>query len=181
MNMRSFPEHLYDSFTRVHGWSFGTLSILLGLLTYFVSPNTHVALGWFVFLATVAMALFAIFLDAAHAGWKSSRRGLPEVRKALPPPANYPGIVRILLVEHSDIFGVDALISVYLKEDEYERLIGIGRVITVQSNGLLQIGVSSIMEVDPSTERKLDGNDASLLKKLIIKPSIPSYLLQEIP
>jgi hypothetical protein len=179
--MRSFPEHLYDSFSRVNGWLLGGLGLLLSIATFFFGPETKLVVGWLVAVAAVSTVLFAILLDAAYSGWKSSRRGLPEVRKALAPPLNYPGIVRILIVDPSDLFGVDALVSVYLKDDEYERLIGIGRVITVQTNGFLQIGLSPITEADPEIEKKLDSNDASLLKKLLIKPSIPSYILQEIP
>lgn len=177
--MRSFTHHLYDSFLRINGWLIGGLALALSIAVFFFGPEAKVAIGWLVATIAASVFLLALFADAAFAGWRASRRGLPEVRKALEPPANYSGVARILIVDPSDLFGVDAIVSVYAKEDEYERLIGIGRVLTIQTNGYLQIGISTLTEPDGDTARKLIANDAGFLKKLLVKPSAPSYLLQE--
>lgn len=177
--MKSFSEHIYDSFTRINGWLTGGIALALSITVFFFGPETKVVVGWLVATIAISLFLLAVLVDAAYAGWRASRRGLPEVRKTLEPPLIYTGISRILIVDPSDLFGVDALVSVYVKEDEYERLIGIGRVLTVQTNGYLQIGISSITESSPEIITKLNTNDASFLKKLLVKPSVPSYLLQE--
>jgi hypothetical protein len=177
--MHSFSEHLYASFTRINGWLFGTVGLVVSVGAFFFGPDTKVVVGWLVALAAVASVFLGVLSDAAYSGWKSSRQALPGVRKALVPPQNYPGIVKVLIVDSSDLFGVDALVSIYVKEDEYERLLAIGRVLTIQTNGFLQVGLTNLTDMDAETEKKLDANDAALLKRLLIKPSIPSYVLQE--
>jgi hypothetical protein len=177
--MKTFSRHLYDSFLRVNGWVLGGLALIFSIAVFFFRPEDKVAVGWLIATIAAALVMLAITVDAAHCGWRASRRGLPDVRKTLDPPATYRGIERILIVDPSDLFAVDAVVSVYAKEDEYERLIGIGRVLTIQTNGYLQIGISTLTESSAAITKKLSGNDASFLKTLIVKPSVPSYLLQE--
>lgn len=177
--MKSFKKHIYESFTRINGWLTGSIALVLSIAVMFFTPETKVLVGWLVASIIFSLLFLAVLFDAAYAGWSASQRGLPEVRRTLEPPLNYTDIAIILLVEPSDLFGVDVLVSVYAKEDEYERLIGIGRVLTVQTNGYLQIGIFTITEPNADIIMKLNNNDASFLKKLLVKPSVPSYLLQE--
>ena len=140
MRVKSFLEHLYDSVVRVRGWLIGALALVLSIAVFFMTPETKVVVGWLVVVGAPSALVIVILLDAAYTGWRASRRGLPEVRRVLESPSTYSGIA-IHIVDPSDLFGVDALVSVYAREDEYERLIGIGRVLTIQTNGYIQIGV----------------------------------------
>lgn len=177
--MKSFGGLIYKSFLRINGWLFGGLALAISIAVFFVSPETKILVGWLVTAVAFSLVLIAILFDASRISWKASQRGLPEVRKTLEPPEIYQGIERILIVDPSELFGVDVLVSIYAKEEEYERLIGIGRVLTVQTNGYLQVGISTFTESSADIVGKLKGNDAGFLKKILIKPSVPSYLLQE--
>jgi hypothetical protein len=177
--MRSFWGLIYDSFIRINGWLFGGLGLALSIATFFFSPETKFPVGWFVVLGSLSIVVVVVLYDASRTSWKASQRGLPAVRRTLEPPDIYQGIEKILIVEPSELFGVDALVSIYTTEEEYERLIGIGRVLNVQTNGYLQIGISTLTETSPDLIDKLKGNDSAFLKKILVKPSVPSYLLQE--
>lgn len=177
--MRSFWELIYDSFIRINGWLFGGLGLALSVAALFFSPDTKVSVGWFVALGSLSIVVFVVLYDASRISWKASQRGLPAVRRTLEPPEIYQGVEKILIVEPSELFGVDALVSIYTTEEEYERLIGIGRVLNVQTNGYLQVGISTLTETSDDLAGKLKGNDSAFLKRLLVKPSVPSYLLQD--
>lgn len=177
--MESFRGLLYESFLRIHGWLLGVLALTLSIVVFFVGPDTKILIGWLVASWAVLLIALAVLADSALSAWRLSRRGLPQVRSSLKPPQIYEGIKRILLTDPSDLFGVDGLVSVYVKEDHYERHIGIGRVLTVQTNGYLQIGITAVTDSDSQLVEKLNGNDASFLGKLLVKPSVPSFLMQE--
>lgn len=177
--MKTFGALLYESFLRVNGWLLGGAALVLSITVFIVSPATKVAVGWLIAALATCIVIVVVVVDAASTAWRMSQRGLPKVRRTLDPPKIYVGVIRILIVDPSDLFSVETLISLYVKDDEYERLLGLGRVLTVQSNGILQIGITSLVDADEAIQTKLNGNDAGFLKALLVKPSFPSYLLQE--
>lgn len=177
--MRSFWGLIYDSFLRINGWLFGGLGLALTVAAFFFTPENKVPVGWFVAAGTLSIVVIVVLYDASRTSWKASQRGLPAVRRTLEPPDIYQGIEKILIVEPSELFGVDVLVSIYITEDEYERLIGIGRVLNIQTNGYLQIGISTLTETSGELIDKLKSNDSAFLKRLLVKPSVPSYLLQD--
>ena len=62
--------------------------------------------------------------------------GKPKVRKVL---INE----RLLLVEQSPWLSVGVMTSTFVMEDDMERLVGVGEVVNVQANGLVQVSVQS--------------------------------------
>ncbi|MBK7023028.1 MAG: hypothetical protein IPH41_05785 [Sulfuritalea sp.] len=178
--MRSFPKHLYDSFIRVNGWLVGLVGLIFSVGSFFfIKPDTTVAIGWLISTVIVAILVLVVAMDAAYVAWRSLKRGLPDVRRSLAPPAAYDGIDLLLLVDPSDLFAVDAMIAVYVNEDDYERLLAVGRVLTIQTNGFLQVGIKATADAGDDSLSKLRSNDASFLRKLLVKPSVPSYAIQE--
>ena len=178
--MKSFSAHLYNSFLRINGWLVGVTALALTIAAYYFGPEEKVGIGSLVTTAAISILIIVVLIDAAYVGWRESQRGLPEIKKILDAPAEYSGISKLLIVSPSELFGVDVLVSVYMKEDEYERLIGIGRVLTIQVNGYIQIGMTSITETNGEIIGKFNNNDASFLKKLLVKPSVPSFLLENL-
>src|SRR5690606_2644181 len=98
--------------------------------------------------------------------------------RTLDPPAIYKGIHRVLLIEPSDLFGAEVIVSLYVTENDYERLVGVGRVLSVQVNGSIQVGITAILDGHQDIVSQLNGNDAEFLKKLIVKPSVAAYILE---
>lgn len=176
--MKSFSAHLYSSFLRINGWLVGAVALILTIAAYSFKPDDKVSIGLFITTAAISILIIVVLIDAAYVSWRESQRGLPEIKKILNAPSEYSGISKLLIAAPSELFGVDVLVSVYVKEDEYERLIGIGRVLTIQVNGFIQIGMTSITETNGDMIDKFNNNDASFLNKLLVKPSVPSFLLE---
>jgi len=67
------------------------------------------------------------------------------------------------------LFTFNTLFSVFSISDEVEELIGTGRVINVQINGMLLIGVL-LFEGKENLIKLIVQNSKETLKKLVIKP-----------
>lgn len=83
----------------------------------------------------------------------------PEVKKTL---GN-----SVILVDRSDWLSHQTAVAVYYTDDEVERMLCIGQVINIQTNGLIQI------ELQPPNETgDFDKKLADLRQNLLIKPGI---------
>lgn len=171
--MKSFTGILYEAFIHVNGWVLSLVSLAVAFLTYKYTAETKVPI-WVLFITSAILTIILVIVfDAALIAWRRSSQVLPSVKKSVPPPAIYVGIVMLLLVSPSDLYGVHSLVSLYLKEDEYELLIGLGKVLTIQTNGCIQVGLMDLLDMEPEIAKKIENNDATILKKLVVKPSFP--------
>jgi hypothetical protein len=51
--------------------------------------------------------------------------------------------------------------------------VGVGAVINVQENGLIQVALIDVQESQGHVVQKLLNNDGDLLKRLLVKPTVP--------
>ena len=91
--------------------------------------------------------------------------GNPRVRKVLRDD-------HLLIVEHSPWLGVGVATSVYIVEDQLERLVCVGEVINVQLNGLVQIKVALTPEGMQCWQDIWNALDKQQMDSLIIRPGI---------
>jgi hypothetical protein len=85
----------------------------------------------------------------------------------------------VLLMSRSALFGVNTLVTIYYVEilgigqdHLFERTIGIGRVINVQENGLIQVLVLREVSNDAELWQRIRGREMATLSHVIIKPSV---------
>lgn len=85
----------------------------------------------------------------------------------------------ILVMERSRQFGVNILVTVYYEEslaagraEIFERTIGIGRVINIQENGLIQVRLLREVSNHGDLWQRIRNRDTTTLSNVIIKPSI---------
>ena len=104
---------------------------------------------------------------------------LPKVKQGTKPPSLYTSAVALLLLEKTEIFGHESLVSVYYKEDNYEILIGLGFISTVQENGLIQVIVqSNVDDRYNDTWKLITSNNTNALERILVKPTIPKSILK---
>ena len=78
----------------------------------------------------------------------------------------------LILLEPSEILSHSALISYFFVDDgDYERFVGVGKVIHIQENGKIQAEIINWLK--PDLLKRLQENDVTVLRRLIVKPSIP--------
>lgn len=167
------PHLLWESFRSTSGPVLTTLSLVATLVAWIFSHDVKVSIVWLVFLTGVAVVVVSTLAQAAFAAYKSTRR-LPAIRLASKPPPAYRDVHVVILLEASELFAHDSLVSVYqLQEHGYEVLVAIGRVLTVQDNGLIQVGVHRMFDPNTHLLEKLVQNDKRVLESLLVKPSVP--------
>ena len=111
---------------------------------------------------------------------KVNRRWLPKILLAQQPQGKT-GVEIECLLENSELFSNDTFISFYYTgEDEFERLIGTGVVVTVQANGKIQALMDRRVNAYQDILEKLARNDATILDRTVVKPSITRDMLRNI-
>jgi len=180
LRVGSFGRELYESFCRIRGVPTTLIALFLGLAYFYVSGNQS-TLSLRIVLPTFVAALIVLLtlLDLSLQLYKKATKQLPRVKQARTPPGIYPNAVALLLLEGSEIYGHESLVSIYYRDDNFEVLIGIGFVLTRQDDGLIQVVVVRQLE---DTYRDIWGkvcqNDASVLPKLLVKPSLPKLFAE---
>ena len=164
-------NRLYKSFVRVKGYVLSSFGLLIGLLAFFVTPTTEIPVRWVVVFAVPFFLLFIVVCDVAYCGIQDII--LPKVKASYKPSSLYSDAIATLLLEKSNLFGHESLVSVYVKENAFEKLIGIGYVLTIQQNGLIQVLVIQGVEKQDSIWEKIRSGNSNVLSKLLIRPSIP--------
>ena len=80
----------------------------------------------------------------------------------------------LLLLEPSDLFGFDASVSIYRRNADFEEMIGIGRVFTIQENGFIQITLDVIVpSADTAFLTNLQAGNAQALSETLVRPTVP--------
>jgi hypothetical protein len=171
-------KEIYKSFIRVNGYLLSSFSLLIALLLFFVTPTTDIPVRWVVVFAVPFFLLFIVVCDVAYCAIQDIV--LPKVKASREPSSLYPNALAILLLEKSNLFGHESLVSVYFKGDDFETLIGVGYVLNIQQGGLIQVLViGKVGEAQDDTWEKIRNNNGDILSKLLIRPSI-TKIMQDI-
>lgn len=175
--MKNYFQNLYESFIRIHGVPVILLEICLGVIAFIYSSSDTVSLKIIVPLGVILFLCLITLLDNSIHNFHKTSNFLPKVKLARPPTALYDGAKAILLLEPSDVFAHETLVSIYLSDNDFEQLIGIGFILTIQRNGLIQVLVNkSIEEEGDNIWERICNNDLIILAKLHVKPSVPKIL-----
>jgi hypothetical protein len=166
------------SFFKTQGPLIAGLGLLLTAISWLVPLDTHAAVSllavvrWTVPMVVFVAMFLATLLYALVLGRNMSQ--LPRVLYARGVfPSSGDGEATLLLLEKSELFGHDAVVSMYhLGEKGFEELAGVGHVLNIQEDGKIQVLIDNVVACHEIFS-KLAGNDATVLAKVRVKPSAP--------
>lgn len=179
----SWRSLLYDSASDRMGLILALVGIGLAFLFYLTTPNKVIP---FWVAAAIIIALLSLLFIALHALKQISQASpkvLPNLLAVL--EGKPKGTPPILLLEPSELFGIDSVVSVYHKDivNEFEILIGYGSVLTIQSDNKIQIQVDEWLPGNEDISEKVSQENGNILKGIIIRPNAPrsagNYVTQE--
>ena len=153
------------------------ISLFVMIGAFFWLDTKTVALRWVILVGTLTVFVVAILVDLTVRLSSAARASLPSARAGYPPSSPYDQGVGVLLLDPSDLFSQDAVVSVFSRQNDFERLIGVGQVLTIQDNGLIQVVVLKDLGSDDKLWERLRSNDATALRDVLVKPSIPRQVL----
>jgi hypothetical protein len=169
----SFWASIWVSFLRANGVLIGVLAVVVSVAFWLVAPDTSVPLGLALPIGLLCLVLIVTLGNAAYENFRRSRRLLPSVLHARKPPAETLGAKVLCLLEPSELFSHDALVSFYYVDEEgFEQLIGMGVVLNVQEDRKIQVALTQAIEGHVEKLEKLVQNEARILKKIRVKPDI---------
>lgn len=177
---RSFPALLYDGFRRVQGFLIGVIGVVLTIAAWQIPSARAVPVAWVVPVGVVALLLIFTLWDAAYRAFSAAVHPLPRVRGRVKATPIFGSAIAILLLEPSALFSHDTIVSVYyIDEDGFERLTGIGRVLNIQGDGKIQVGITYL---EPSLAETFEEATKSpaRLQRIIVKPNVPEPLLKSL-
>lgn len=188
----SFWDLIWSSFLDIQGILIGFLGIVITIILSRFRVATPIPLDFIIIIGLFTLLLIATLFQASYKSFKLnqkiqadlkqnefklSRQVLPKIIRAKKRESENLEIE--FLLENSPLFSNDTLISFYYTDDdEFERLIGAGIVRNVQRDGkiyaLLDIPIASYQDI----LNKLANNDANILGRTVVKPSITRDTLQ---
>jgi len=175
MMRKGFWNLVAEGFYSASGPSFAIGSIIVAVILWVFSPTTTIrlviALPVLLFLVLAALILGKAVLLALQA----SGQNLPGVIVVRDGPNP------VLLLEHSDLFSHEAVVSIYhIGDDKFERFLGLGWVANVQQDGRIQILMHHQAEGYEDIVLRMRQNDAVVLRGILVKPSVPLRYLERI-
>ncbi|MGB2247210.1 MAG: hypothetical protein ACPH3N_06045 [Alcanivorax sediminis] len=180
MKANSFGNLIWSSAIRSWGPVVAFIGLAIAFLAFFFAPTTDtVELRWLIVIVSIGFMLLVIFARAAWDANENQIVGLPKVIYVKDPPKAFPNAFALFLVEPTPLFSYDAIVSIYYLDDGVERLVGVGKVINVQNDLKVQVLVLDDYDFGGKSE-SIKNNSKDELKKLIVKSSVPGFLMEAI-
>jgi hypothetical protein len=174
----SFALHLYSSFKAIYGPFLTFVGVVLAIITFFTIPATSsLPVRYAILVILIALCLIIWLFDASWSAFNRKSNVLPSVICAREAPKSFKKAIALLILESSEFFSYDSVVSIYSVENEIEILVGVGKVINIQENKKIQVLVTHrIEEIDWNLILQ---NNVNELRKLIIKPTVSSTAFVE--
>jgi prolipoprotein diacylglyceryltransferase len=180
MKQISFGNLLWESTVKSWGGILTFLGFVGAILVFYLVPEeSNIKLKHILPAIIVAFFFVVVALRAAWAACQYSSVNMPRVMYVKDAPKAYQGSCALFLVEPTPLLSHDAIVSVYYLEDDLERLVGVGKVINVQNDKKVQILITENYDFGEKLNQIMN-NSKDELKKLIVKASVPSFILEAI-
>ncbi len=175
MNM---SDRIWKALLKTWGAVFSIVSLAASVFVYFVAPDTDtIKMNIFFVVIFLFFGIIIILLRALHDANTDAKVNLPKIRKVLDPPRSYDKASALLLVDSSNLLAHDSSVTLFMLEDDYEQLIGIGIVINIQDDKKVQVALFKNNESEQLINQ-LKENKKHDLERLILKPSVPRSFLE---
>lgn len=114
----------------------GVLLSAIGIGLWFFTPQTTIPLSLLLLIVIIALVVTLTFASTAYELFSKTKDffSLPRVIATRKIAAKNRRIDLIFLLEPSELFSIDALVSFYYFDADFEQLIAIGRVINIQQD-----------------------------------------------
>jgi len=159
------------------------IAFCLALLGTLWDPGVRVQISliWLVVIGFVTVAWLAAATRMAIEARRLAREDPPRTRYVYVPPTpdDTEQQAITLIVGRSRQFGVNIFVTIYYEEslgvgssEIFERAIGIGRVVNIQENGLIQVQVLRQMPGQSGLWQRIRSCEPAILAHVMIKSSI---------
>lgn len=158
--------------------AYGALVVVLGIPVSFVfwlvHPESQISVPLVLAIGFVLVGLVCTLAHLAFSTLQRINQPLPRVLQTRAQASREDVRGTICLLEPSTLFSHGTAVSFYFRnEDDFEILVGLGRVLNVQDDGRIQVEVGTIMRGQEGIMRDLEQNKKDMLARLRVKPTVP--------
>lgn len=166
---RGFWERIWLSFLATSGPPVTIFAFIVTVLLWILAPDVTVSARY---AAPVAILLLYIIIVLCHAVYTANGNPLPKI---LVVKSRTPGDEGMLLcvLEPSDLFSYNSLVSFYRLEKDFEQFMGWGSVINIQEDGKIQVVMNRYTLDDAELLGRFSQNNRDTISEILIKPSVP--------
>lgn len=183
MERTSFRYYILSSIINTGTVALGMFAAFISILSYYNLPNETIPTKYFVLIVFIILVITYIGFNVANNIHKDLIDSLnssplrPKVIHTIEPPKYYSDAIAIFIIEPTETLSNDSIVSVYILANNFEELIAIGQVINIQDDKKVQVLV--IYDHGLGKYKKgIMNNHREDLDKLVIKPTVPSFILQ---
>ena len=182
MKIKSFQDYIWSSTLSSGMWIFVVVTGVCSLAAYFFSPNESISIKYVTATIFIIFAFISIAVKTAYTIYIELRKSLnslplrPKVIYARTPPKYYSNSICVLITEPTEILTNDSIVSIYLLVSQFEELIAIGKVINVQDDKKVQVLITHDHDIE-RYKNKIISNDKDILEKIVLKSTIPSFII----
>ncbi len=153
------------------------MAIALAFVLWIFVPTTSLPLKVVAPIGVLGLIVVATLINAVLEVMYSNR--LPKVVLGRRPTKEFADSQVLCLLAGSELFSHDTLVSFYYQgEDNFELLIGLGKVVIIQEDKRIQVLMMMRMEEHKEIVEKVAANDSSVLKRLRVKPGVPEVYIK---
>ena len=167
---------IWSSFQEIQSFWYGFLGFLITIILSITAGSTPIPLFWVLGIITLFILIIATIGRAFYTLDKEYQRVKKSTVSKIVRVSKDPntGSIVYLLLEHSELFANDLMIS-FLYTDEYgnEAIIGIGFIQKMQSNGLMKAVIDQPISAYQDILDKLAAENKTVLEKIIVIPGTP--------
>ncbi|MCZ8064763.1 MAG: bZIP transcription factor [Microcystis sp.] len=182
---------IWSSFNEIQGVLLGLLGFLGGIALIRYPFNTSIPLDLVIIVSFFTLLLIATLLSAVNTLLRQKQKleaevkQLQEVNQKLETEIKQRIIPKILrvqkdannniecLLEASDLFAIKSMISLYYTdEDDFERLIGVGSVQSINDKKRIQVVIDEPEITYQNILDKLANNDLKVMQQTRVSPSV---------
>ncbi|MGJ8657115.1 MAG: hypothetical protein ACSHX6_11750 [Akkermansiaceae bacterium] len=164
---------IYEGLRRTHGVTMGIAGMILAFIMWKFAPNSKIDLFWLAPLIIIPSIFIIGLIDACRQLATIKTQPLPKVkafRESYPPFEQASGV---LLIEPSALYAFNSEVSVYLDVGGFEVPVGIGYVLNIQQNQLVQVLITQLFSknAEDKTWEDVKNNNHDALARLLVRPS----------
>ena len=162
-------KFISKAYSSLNGPILALIGIAVSGIPIYFNMNSTISLKVFFPLAIVVFACASVLVRALH--FASNQISLPRIRKGLPATKPYDEFSFLALLDPYRLFTFNTVLSVFIISDGVEILVGTGRVINIQQNEKLLVGVRMV-DGRESISDEIVHNNQQTLESIVIKPMV---------
>jgi hypothetical protein len=171
---RGFKYFLYKILNETYGIPLAIAGIIASLYLGNSSINSGIITLYMIISVIFILTLFKSSFELYDVVRDlKDQKIIPKIIEGRRPYTNNPNAKALCLVEPSELYSYDTMVSFYHYKGNIEQLIGFGEVINIQPDKFIQIELNSLLDGNDEIVKRLIQNNAECLRRIRIKPFIP--------